>query len=70
VLDNHPIVWVVEWHSAVLNDPWTELKGVFSTKEAAEAYAQELEPKAADLTSALMSPSTKIYEFTLDVPEE
>lgn len=63
-------VWVVEWRSAPCYDHWTDIKGVFSTREAAEAYAQKIAPKAEDLTAMLMEPSAFVDEFTLDEPDE
>lgn len=62
-------VWVVEWNSAAIGHSWTDLKGAFSTKEAAESYASVLAPKSKTLSEMLYNPTARVYEFTLDQPK-
>lgn len=64
-------VWVVEWRSAVLGSgaDWTDLKGAFSTEEAAKSYAREIAPNTGTMPDILLNPSARVYEFTLDQPK-
>jgi len=59
-------VWVVEWRSAAIDygeGGWMQIKAVFSTKKAAEAYAG---PRPTNLSEALLEPRMEVHEFTLD----